>query len=650
MIRDQFLLDISEELIVDNFAGGGGASCGIELALGRHVDIAINHDPEAVAMHAMNHPQTEHHCESVWDVDPVAVTKGRRIGLGWFSPDCKHFSKAKGGKPRDKNIRGLAFVSLRWALLTDMRAMMLENVEEFVTWGPLMETAPGQFHPDPARKGETFQGFVAMLTTGIAAEHPAFAEACEALGLDPDGALAQRLLDGLGYNAEWRELRACDFGAPTIRKRLFFIARRDGQPIVWPEPTHGAPDSAAVKAKQRKPWRTAAECIDWSIPCPSIFERARPLAEATQRRIARGLRRYVIDAADPFIVGIDHRGSGASAVWPGAQPITTITAEARHAVVAPHITKFRTGSTGSDMRTPMPTITAGPKENPAGAPHALGIIAPTLVQTGYGERAGQAPRAPGLDKPLGTVVAGGAKHALVSAFMAKHFTGVVGHALPEPLHTVTATDHHALVAAQLVGCGGRAGQSRPRGAGEPMQTITAKGDTAIATSHLVKLRGECTGSPTAAPAPTVTAGGTHIGEVRAFLVKYYSEGGQDQDCRDPMHTIPTKDRLGLVTVAGEQYQIADIGMRMLEPHELYAAQGFPASYVIAPIFQPDDPHLSKSLRAWLHGKPYRLPKHAQVRMCGNSVSPPMAAALVRANLPELASWSAKERKVLEAAA
>ncbi|URF02834.1 DNA cytosine methyltransferase [Cupriavidus campinensis] len=602
MIRDQFLLDISPEIIIDNFAGGGGASCGIELALGRHVDIAINHDPEAVTMHSLNHPQTEHHCESVWDVDPLDLVQGRPVGLAWFSPDCKHFSKAKGGKPRDKKIRGLAWVAMRWAALVRPRVIILENVEEFQTWGPVLVDGT----PCPKRKGDTFRSFV-------------------------------RQLQENGYAVEWRELRACDFGAPTIRKRLFLIARCDGQPIVWPEPTHGAPDSAAVKAKQRKPWRTAAECIDWSIPCPSIFERARPLAEATQRRIARGLRRYVIDSANPFIVGIDHRGAGASPVWPGTQPLTTVTAEARHAVVAPHLTKFRTGSTGADLRTPVPTITAGPKENPAGAAHALGLVMPTLIQTGYGERPGQAPRAPGLDKPLGTVVAGGAKHALVSAFMAKHYGGNYegpGVDLNSPASTVTTVDHHALVSAQLVECGGRAGQSWPRDASEPMQTITAKGDTAIATSHLVKLRGECTGSSTDEPVATITGGGTHIGEVRAFLVKYYSEGGQDQNCRDPMHTIPTKDRLGLVTVAGEQYQIADIGMRMLEPHELYAAQGFPSTYVIAPIMA--------------NGRP--LPKHAQVRMCGNSVSPPMAAALVRANVPDMASWSRKEKRRLGVAA
>ncbi len=555
MIRDQFLLDISEELIVDNFAGGGGASCGIELALGRHVDIAINHDPEAVAMHALNHPQTEHHCESVWDVDPLELTKGRPVGLAWFSPDCKHFSKAKGGKPRDKKIRGLAWVAMRWAALVRPRVIILENVEEFQTWGPVL--ADG--NPCPKRKGDTFRSFVHQLQEK-------------------------------GYAVEWRELRACDYGAPTIRKRLFLIARCDGKPIVWPEPTHGAPDSAAVKERTRKPWRTAAECIDWSIPCPSIFERSRPLAEATQRRIARGLRRYVIDAAKPFVVQLPRMTTA---------PILTECANA---------SGQRAFRADEPLRTQCAEVKGG----------HFALASATLIQTGYGERAGQAPRAPGLDKPLGTVVAGGAKHALVSAFMAKHFTGVVGHGLPEPLHTVTATDHHALV-----------------------------------SSNLVKLRGECTGSPTDAPVPTVTAGGTHIGEVRAFLVKYYSEGGQDQDCRDPMHTIPTKDRLGLVTVAGEQYQIADIGMRMLAPPELYRAQGFPSSYIFAPIIDLANPTLEFVREALMRigrTKPYQLPQHAQVRMCGNSVSPPMAAALVRANVPEMASWTATETRLRKIAA
>ncbi|MBX9427954.1 DNA cytosine methyltransferase [Ralstonia pseudosolanacearum] len=561
MIRDQFLLDIAPELIVDNFAGGGGASCGIELALGRHVDIAINHDPEAVAMHAMNHPQTDHHCESVWDVNPLAVTRGRPVGLAWFSPDCKHFSKAKGGKPRDKRIRGLAWVALRWAALARPRVIILENVEEFQTWGPLL--ADG--NPCPRRRGDTFRSFV-------------------------------RQLQEKGYAVEWRELRACDFGAPTIRKRLFLIARCDGQPVVWPEPTHGAPDSAAVKAKRLRPWRTAAECIDWSIKPPSIFERERPLAEATQRRIARGLRRYVINSADPFIVKVNHGGDD----FRGqrlAEPIQTITGKHGYGLVAPVLTECANASTQRTFRADEPLRTQCAEVK--GGHFAL--AAATLVQTGYGERPGQAPRAPGLDKPLGTVVAGGAKHALVSAFLAKHYGGNYegpGVSLADPASTITTTDHHALV-----------------------------------SSHMVKMYGTTTGSEAGAPMPTVTSGGNHIGEVRAFLVKYYSEGGQDQDCRNPMHTIPTKDRLGLVTVAGEQYQIADIGMRMLEPHELYAAQGFPSSYVIAPV---------------INGR--RLPKHAQVRMCGNSVSPPMAAALVRANLPDLASWSPTEVKLMREAA
>lgn len=568
MITNQYALDINHELIIDNFAGGGGASCGIELALGRHVDAAINHDPEAVAMHEANHPQTKHYCESVWDVDPLQVTEGRPVGLAWFSPDCKHFSKAKGGKPVEKKIRGLAWVVLRWAALVRPRVVILENVEEFKTWGPLTEEG----RPCPKRKGQTFRSFV-------------------------------RQLQEKGYAVETRELRACDYGAPTIRKRLFMIARCDGQPIVWPEPTHGAPDSEGVKAKRLKPWRTAAECIDWSLPCPSIFERAKPLAENTMKRIARGLKRYVLDSGNPFIVKCNHTSSRTvydcfrgSAI---DEPVKTITASHGMGLVTPYVTKFRANSTGSSITEPIHTITAGGEQARPGTGNAMGLIVPTLVQTGYGERPGQAPRAPGLDKPLGTVVAGGGKHAVVGAFLAKHFGGNYtgpGADLAEPAHTVTATDHHALV-----------------------------------TSHLAKLRNNQFGQDNRELVPTLTAGGGHVAEVRAFLVKYYSEGGQDQDCREPMHTIPTKDRLGLVTVAGQEYQIADIGMRMLEPHELYAAQGFPSSYIIAPT---------------INGK--RLPKHAQVRMCGNSVCPPLARALVAANVPEMAAWNRKENAIAQA--
>ena len=515
MLTSQLGLDVHHELIIDNFAGGG-ASCGIEMGLGRSVDAAINHDPEAVAMHAMNHLQARHYCESVWDVDPLEVTQGRPVGLAWFSPDCKHFSKAKGGKPCSKKIRGLAWIVLRWAALVRPRVIMLENVEEFRTWGPLL----GDGRPCPRRKGITFRSFIHQLQEK-------------------------------GYAVEYREMRACDYGAPTIRKRLFLIARCDGKPVIWPEPTHGAPTSAEVKAKQRKPWRTAAKCIDWALPCPS--------------------------------------SSSASARWPN-----------HHA---------------ADR-----------------APHALGIAAPYLVGAGGPEYAGK-PKA--ADVPFNTLTTENHTH-LVSAFLAKHFGGNYtgpGADLIDPAHTATATDHHALVAAQLVGCGGRAGQSRPRDAGEPTQTLTTKADTCIVTSNLAKLRNNQFGQDSREPMPTITAGGGHVADVRAFLVKYYSEAGQDQDCRDPMHTIPTNDRLGLVTVAGEQYQIADIGMRMLEPHELYAAQGFPASYIIAPE---------------INGR--RLPKHAQVRMCGNSVSPPLAAALVQANVPEMMAWTKKQAKQQKVAA
>lgn len=446
------------ELIIDSFAGGGGASTGIEWALGRSPDIAINHDAEAIAMHAINHPSTKHYCEDVWQVDPVEATGGRPVGLAWFSPDCTHFSKAKGGKPRSKKIRGLAWVVYRWAKAVRPRVICLENVEEFADWGPLLEDG----RPCPVRKGLTFRRW-------------------------------WRQLENLGYELDARQLVAADYGAPTSRKRLFIIARCDGKPIRWPEPTHG---------RGLLPYRTAAECIDWELPCPSIFERTKPLADATLKRVAAGVMRYVVNAKQPYLVmSIDHQSSGPGGGLSGAdEPVTTITSKARHA-----------------------------------------LVAPTLIQTGYGERPGQAPRVPGLDKPLGTVMATGQKHALVAAFLAKHYTGVVGSDLRKPLGTVTAVDHHSLV--------------------------------------------------------------------YAFMLKYY---GTNQDPRllEPLHTITSKDRFGLVTVHGQPHYIADIGLRMLQPHELFKAQGFPAD-------------------VQLIGN-----KTTQVRLCGNSVSPPTAAAIVRANMVE----------------
>jgi DNA (cytosine-5)-methyltransferase 1 len=488
-------------LIIDNFAGGGGASTGIEMALGRSPNYAINHDPEALCMHEANHPETVHLCESVWDVDIAETVAGHHVQLAWFSPDCKHFSKAKGGKPVEKNIRGLAWIVLKWAGIAKPDVIVLENVEEFQTWGPLVDN-----QPCPRRKGMTFKRWITQLRN-------------------------------LGYVVDHRELRASDYGAPTIRKRLFVIARRDGKKIVWPEHTHGPKGNLFLQ-----PYRTAAECIDWSIPCPSIFDRKRPLAEATLRRIARGIQRYVIDAKEPFIVNLTHGGRLESL----SEPFNTITGAHRgeKALVTPFITKFRTGSIGSPINEPLHTVTGGGDlKRPAGGSHAMGLVCPTLVQVGYGERDGQAPRVPGLDKPLGTIVGSG-KHALIAAFLAQHNGQSIGQTLKDPQTAITGRDKHSLV--------------------------------------------------------------------QAFLIKYF---GTDQDPRldEPLHTVTSKDRFGLVFVHGEPYEIVDIGMRMLTPRELFRAQGFPDSYVIDPSFE---------------GKP--LSKTAQIRMCGNSVCPPVAAAIIRA--------------------
>lgn len=512
-------------LVVDNFAGGGGASVGLERALGRKVDIAINHDGDAIAMHIANHPETQHFQEDVFAIDPAKACRGQAIDVAWFSPDCRHFSKAKGKRPVSKQVRGLAWVALRWASLPEWQRpqlIILENVEEFLTWGPLKGD-----RPCPERAGETFR-------------------------------IWKGHLEALGYTVDYRVLRACDYGAPTIRKRLFIIARRDGEPIRWPEPTHGDPRTKGFRKSGLKPWRTAAEIIDWSIPCPSIFltkeqGRAigvkRPLADATLRRIARGIQRYVIDTPEPFLVQITQTGSGA----------------------APR-----------SIRAPLNTITTA-----KGGEFAL--VTPTLVQTGYGERDGQAPRALDIHAPLGTVVAGGAKHALVAAFLTQHNAGpnnanLAGRSVDAPVSTVTAT-------------GSQQG---------------------LVTSHLIKLRGTCAdGQVVTEPLPTITAGGTHVGEVRAFLIKYF---GTDQDPRleEPLHTVTTKDRFGLVTVmvGGEPYVIVDIGLRMLTEEELAAAQGFPADYILRPL---------------INGKP--MSKSASIARIGNSVCPDVAEAVARANAP-----------------
>ncbi|NSW92822.1 MAG: DNA cytosine methyltransferase [Firmicutes bacterium] len=460
-----------QEIIVDNFAGGGGASTGIAMAIGRPVDIAINHDPEAIAMHKANHPYTKHYCESVWDVDPREVAAGRPVGLCWLSPDCKHFSKAKGGKPVEKNVRGLAWVAVRWAATVKPRVIILENVEEFKTWGPLLKNG----RPDPKQKGRDFNCFV-------------------------------NALKRQGYHVDWRELRACDYGAPTIRKRLFLVARCDSRPIMWPKPTHGDPESPEVKSGKLKPWRTASEIIDWLLPCPSIFTRKRPLAENTMRRIARGIQKFVIDNPKPFIICTGQTGGGDRS-WSVKEPLSTIVSKAEHCLITPFLAQYHSETTKSEVR-------------------------------------GQE-----VNKPIMTLDTAN-RYGLVAAFITKFYKTGIGQDMREPLHTIT----------------------------------TSPG---------------------------------HFGEVRAFLLKYYGTG-ESQRVNEPLGTITTKDRFGLVTVEGQDYAIVDIGMRMLQPHELYAAQGFPKDYIIDR--DADGKKMSKAV---------------QVKMCGNAIPPQFAEALIKTNLPEL---------------
>lgn len=497
----------TNEITVDGFCGGGGWSTGFEFAIGRPVDIGINHDADAIAMHKRNHPLTKHYNENIFEVDPYAATQGRAVSWAHFSPDCTHFSRAKGGTPVKKSIRGLAWVVTKWAGTVHPRIISMENVPEFMSWGPLCarrdkngriyktdgtiaergEYVPyseQQLIPDKRKTGQTFRRFI-------------------------------RVMRSLGYDCEWKILTASDYGAPTIRKRLFILFRNDGKPIVFPKPTHGDPDSAAVKNGELKPWHTAAECIDWTIPCPSIFERKKPLAENTLRRIAKGIQKFVIDNPQPFIVPI-----------------------------------------------------------------------------GYGERKNQTPRTHDIKKPLQTVDTAN-RYGLVLSFISKYFGGGyqgAGSNIESPLPTVTATDHNALAAV-----------------------------------HITQFNNHCVGQPADMPLNTITCGAGHFAEVRAFLVKYFGTSTA-QNVNEPLGSITTKDRFGLVTVQGEQYAIIDIGMRMLTPRELYNAQGFPPDYEI----ETD-----------CYGRAY--PKTKQVARCGNSVPPPFATAIVRANAPE---WCNKEIRTM----
>lgn len=580
---------INGELIVDNFAGGGGASTGIELATGYSVDIAINHDPEAIKMHKANHPNTKHYCENVWTVDPVKVCKGHPVGLAWFSPDCKHFSKAKGGKPKDKNIRGLAWVACRWAGLVRPRVIMLENVEEFKTWGPLGR----RHHPIKGKQGKTFEKFVQQLTE-------------------------------LGYEVQFKELVAADYGAPTMRKRFFMIARCDGKPIVWPEPTHAPADSEEVKKGLLKPYVGAYTQLDFSLPCPSIFDTSeeikekygiravRPLAQKTMDRIARGLKKFVLDNPEPFIIQCNHGGERRPNDI--REPMPTITGKHGYGIVEPYMVQI--GQTGfakdrsKDVREPLTTIVSKNE-------HCL--IEPTLAPY-MGTNTTNHPGGNCKD-PIHTITTGN-QQCLISPTLIQYHSetskdGVRGQAIKDPIMTVDSSNRYGLVTSFLH----KYYDGGYKGAGEtvenPLPTVTAWDHNSIVTANLIQMNNHCDGKDIRQPLPTITAGDGHFGEVRAFLIKYYGDA-TGQDIEKPLDTVTTKDRFGLVTIEGVDYQIVDIGLRMLEPRELYGCQGFPDDYIIDHDYT---------------GKTY--PRSEQVRRCGNAVCPPIPAALVRANLPEM---------------
>lgn len=637
------------KLVIDNFAGGGGASTGIEQAIGRSVDVAINHDQDAIAMHTANHPNTKHYCEDVFDIDPLEVTKGRPVALCWLSPDCKHFSKAKGSTPVSKKIRGLAWIGVRWGLLATPDVMCLENVEEFKTWGPLIfDKEKEGYRPDPKKKGLTFNSFKKILSTGISRDDEGYQECLETLEIEEHSFYAERIRKGLGYQVEFKELRACDYGAPTTRKRLFMIARRDGQKIVWPKPTHGPRDSQEVKMKMLEPYRSAAEIIDWSIPGTSIFGRKKPLSENTLKRIGRGLRKFVIESADPFIVRIGQTGFGGDKLqYPLSEPLTTITTKAEHCLITPYISVNTSNHSGSDISEPVKTITTGG--------HHM-FVAPQLVQMGYGDGKGQKPRIINIENPVGTITSGGNKFALAMPFLSKYYGGNYsgsGIDMREPTDTITAVDHHAIAAAWIkedYGC------STGTDIKKPLGTVTAQSNHhSLMTAFISKTYGgqsRSIASDIKDCVHTITARNVHslvnvaiseneppkdevqdflrkycdnrpiLGERvkdedSAFLIKYYgSDTGQPID--EPIHTIPTKDRFGLIRIKGVEYQIVDITLRMLQPRELFNAMGFPDCYEI------DRDHNNK-----------KISKAKQVARCGNAVSPPIPKALVEKNLPEL---------------
>lgn len=613
-------INFFNELIVDNFAGGGGASTGIELATGRVVNIAINHDPSAILMHKTNHPYTEHYQESVWDVDPVELCRGQSVGLAWFSPDCKHFSKAKGAALVDRNIRGLAWIVLKWAGTVKPRVIILENVEEFLTWGPVRKGKPVK-----AKAGQTFDKWLSQLKA-------------------------------LGYAVEYRTLVAADYGTPTSRKRFFLVARCDGEPIVWPEPTHAPADDIRVKNGELKPYKTAADVIDWSLPCPSIFDSkqeimdkhglkaVRPLANNTMRRIARGLDKFVIKNSKPFIV-TNTTGSVGSSI---DSPVHTVTTTGNQLLVTPVMAQHKFNNAAQDIKQPLSTITAvGAHELITPTMVAIGqtgfsvdrsyqvtepvktvvskaeqcVMTPTLIQY-HSEQSGKEVRSYPMDKPLMTAD-GSNRFGLTLPYLTKYYGGDSGQTANSPLHTITSRDRENISACFLskyfTGNDGAELNA-------PMPTVTAIDHNSLCMAHIAEFKGQDKGQAADAPLRTITAGDGEFGAIVATIIELTDFGKQQlynwPKVREMLNThcgYELKDNeIILFRIFGEYWFICDIGLRMLCPKELYAAMGFPSDYVI------DRDYL---------GNEYK--RAAQVARCGNAVCPQIARALVKANLPEM---------------
>lgn len=649
-------LSYFEEIIVDNFAGGGGASTGIELGANRPVTIAINHDPDAILIHRTNHPYTLHLQSSVWDVDPVEVCAGRAVGLAWFSPDCKHFSKARGGIPVKKEIRSLAWVTVRWALEVQPRVIMLENVEEFQTWGPTKTVFDGIKWvevPDPERAGETFDAFVDVLSSGIPVDHPALDEICEYLKLKKDSPEIQRLVKGLGYKVEFKELVAADYGAPTTRKRFVLVARCDGKPIVWPKRTHAPRDSAEVKSGKLPAWIPAADIIDWSLPSYSIFaskkeikekfgvNAQRPLAANTLKRAIKGVDKFTIKSGDPFLIECNHSGDGH--MRSVEDPVSTVTGKFTCGVVdtvmAPFTFSNTGGSVGSPASEPVHTIrTAGGQVLAAAQLMSIG-------QTGGGDRirdvkdpvpttvskqetcliSAQLVEYYGngnpldIRSPLHTVTARD-REAVVSAHLSEFRNASIGRDLRDPAGTLTSHDHEGLVSAHIQKFfGGVVGED----AREPLPTVTAVDHNALCSAHVVKFKGREIGQHPKDTLNTITAQGLEYAECRAVLAKV--EGAKDLGHWDEIRKLLNEhcgynlaeDEIILLFIRGIAHYIADITLRMLTPRELYNAMGFPADYAIEKDYL---------------GNAY--PKNKQVARCGNAVCPPLAEAMTKANFPE----------------